>query len=103
MKHLPVIFRKFKNGGDILAIFPTIPWSDSYDMTSYQHIGQHSACDLWINSITSSANKKEYTDLLNELADIGYDNLKVYSKRTQKMDTVRIQYTNPHFASDGLI
>ena len=103
MEHLPVIFRKFKKGGDIIAIFPTIPWTDSYTMASYQHIGQHGSVDTCINSITSAATWNEYISLMRELIAQGYDNLKVYSKRTQKMDTERVLYLNPHYDNDGLI
>lgn len=79
----PVIFRKEKNG-DILAVFPLEPADYKGNMTCYAHIGQHGGISLdyyWQN--TKPAKPEEYQDLLNELKAIGYDNLKIYRRRTK--------------------
>lgn len=40
-----VLFRKWNNG-QIIALFPDIPWSNnSYMLTSYVHMGQHGPAD----------------------------------------------------------
>ena len=68
------IFRKFPEG-DIIALFPEIPGTNEYwTCQSYQHIGQHGACDtIGITMITKPATKEESAGLFNELKRIGYD------------------------------
>lgn len=87
----PVIFRKWKprkefgeEGGDIIALFPTIPSDASsyYNVQSYQHIGQHGGASPDIIADTVPATPAEYADLLKELHSVGYRNLKVVSKLT---------------------
>jgi hypothetical protein len=81
----PVIFRKFKDG-DILALFPTLPGTNNTyaDCLSYQRIGQHGAADIVLClKKTVLAKPEEYKPLYDELVSIGYDDLKVYSKRQQ--------------------
>lgn len=75
----PVIFRKFKNGGDIIAIFPTIPGNYHHNTCeSYQRVGQHGSCSIDFTTFTVPATPEEYAGLLEELVSIGYDDLKVY-------------------------
>jgi len=83
---IPIIFRKFNKGGDIIAIFPKILSDNRGNLESYQHIGQHGPCapDL-LQNITKKATKEEYQPLLNELISLGYDDLKIISRRTPKM------------------
>lgn len=79
-----VIFRKFRDGGDIVALFPEMEEGINL-CNSYQHIGQHSAASYaWLvggpNRITVPAKPPEYADLLEELTSIGYTNLKIMKK-----------------------
>jgi len=68
-----VIFRKFSDG-DILAVFPEMPGDSSIGTCgSYQHIGQHGACSIFISDITKPATPREYADLKAELEMIGYN------------------------------
>lgn len=81
---IPVVFRKFKDYGNIIALFPTLEWNDVVsECTSYMRIGQHGAFNLDGLSNTVLATEEEYADLLEELESIGYDNLVIY-KRIQK-------------------
>ena len=79
----PVIFRKFKIDGSIIALFP----NEQFDlkgrfMLSYMRIGQHGGADYnGLLDITVLATPSEYKDLLEELVSIGYDNLIVMQKR----------------------
>ena len=82
-----VIFRKWNRKdfkGDIIALFPYDVWSYRGDVTSYEHIGQHSGAEYnhCIN-MTVTAKEEEYKDLKAELKYIGY-NLKVINKRNYK-------------------
>lgn len=76
----PVIFRKWTNGGEIIAFLPDV--SATFGMCmSYEHVGQHGEADY--NSllhITRLASEKEYHDLLFEMVSYGYDDLRVYAK-----------------------
>jgi len=79
-----VIFRKFRDGGDIIALFPEMEENDGL-CNSYQHIGQHGAanyCGLVSaqDRTTAPATPEEYADLLEELEAIGYTNLKIRKK-----------------------
>lgn len=77
----PVVFRKWpkKEGGDILALFPTMEEKE-YHVLSYEHIGQHGSANfnLCIQN-TKAAKPEEYADLKAELEQIGYK-LKVYAR-----------------------
>jgi len=91
---IPVIFRKFKCGGDIIAIFPTIAADANVDnCQSYQHVGQHGACSLGLLSDGSTlpAKTAEYADLLSELVNVvGYVDLKIMKRASFKMRLTRI-------------
>ena len=71
---VPVVFRVWpvKDGGDVIALFPTLPEGFGR-VTSYQHIGQHGAADyglvVWS---TRPATPEEYAPLERELRSIGY-------------------------------
>lgn len=70
-----VIFRKWKDTGDVIAIFPEIPGThDATTCLMYEHVGQHGAGDAW-HVIASSvpASGQKYLDLIVELERIGYD------------------------------
>ena len=64
-----VIFKKLK--GEVIAIFPFVKWSDGC-VTSYEHIGQHGACDWLLPYELKNARPSEYADLLAEIKRI-YD------------------------------
>lgn len=68
-----VIFRKWKDTGEIIAFIPEAP--ANYGMClSYMHIGQHGEADYYYClSITIPATPDEYKNLLEELQSIGYD------------------------------
>ena len=70
----PVIFRVWRERGtdcEVFALFPTLP--EGRYVTSYQHIGQHSAADYGLCIKHSRpAQPAEYADLLEELTRIGY-------------------------------
>ena len=76
-----VIFRKFKEGGDIIALFPFKDFDNKGNCMSYQHLGQHGAASYsYCIDISVPAMPNEYQSLLNELQRIGY-NLKIRKKR----------------------
>jgi hypothetical protein len=68
MKETPVIFRKFSDG-NIIAILPDqLGTNDVYTCMSYQHVGQHSACNPQnLIATTKLAKANEYASLLKEL------------------------------------
>ena len=68
-----VIFRK-ERGGSIVAVMPYEIADLSGNMTSYSHIGQHSAMSPEYLRDTAPAREDEYRELLDELVNIvGYD------------------------------
>lgn len=78
---MKVLFRKFKQGGDIIALFPEQTNRNNYMTGSYMHIGQHSDADYdSVISQTTPATESEYADLLAELIGIGYEELRVMKK-----------------------
>ena len=87
---MKVIFRTWIEGGDTIAIFPEIPCM-RWTCESYQHIGQHGACDLHLTLflITRPAFEWEIEPLLTELKSIGYDDLVIVKRATHKMKLAR--------------
>lgn len=85
-----VIFRKFKKGGDIIALFPETPGTNKWhaDCGSYMHIGQHGAASIDLASITRKAEPHEIEPLKRELEGIGY-NLKIVTRFTPQDLTAR--------------
>ena len=69
----PVIFRRFRDG-EIIAIFPTLPGTNSPDSCAdYVHVGQHGHCDPHaVVGMTARAKPTEYAALFHELTAIGY-------------------------------
>lgn len=78
-----VVFRKYReaDGGDVLALFPDVDEGRGL-CSCYQHVGQHGAASYYgcVND-TVPAWPKEYADLMAELVSVGYDDLKVYTRR----------------------
>lgn len=69
-----VVFRKWKDTGGIIALFPTIP-SDLHGWycDSYERIGQHGGADFHgVMLATTPARRKETLSLRRELRQIGY-------------------------------
>jgi hypothetical protein len=72
-----VIFRKFKEG-DVIALFPDIPFDDQGNVASYSHIGQHGAADYeTVLEETVPAREPEYRALLAEIKRVGYTDLEI--------------------------
>lgn len=73
METLPVIFRAERSGdfeGEITAVFPTLPWDNSGNLTTYAHMGQHSGGSMGWYYETRPARPAEYASLLAELRAI---------------------------------
>lgn len=102
VKPLPVILRRFREGGQLIAFFPTIPSDTSnwYNCLSYMHDGQHAGADY--SALTRPVKGPRDTPttpepattpaaaaLLAELKTIGYDNLKIYRKETAQHRAAR--------------
>lgn len=84
-----VIFRKYKDNDEILALFPEEIGSKANLCSSYLHAGQHGDADpSFCTEKTVLATPKEYKSLLDELKTIGYD-LVVCERYTQYMDRQR--------------
>jgi hypothetical protein len=86
-----VIFRKFKQGGDIIALFPHVPGTNNpLTMQCYQHFGQHGSMEeRAVPGLTVTAYPAEYKDLLAELQRIGYDDLDIRMNLTNKDYKIR--------------
>ena len=67
-----VIFRKFEDG-DVIALFPDEIGDNKGNISSYMHIGQHSAATPELIYSLSPASFSEYEPLMNELTSLGYD------------------------------
>lgn len=85
MAHL-VRFLKHKIDGDIFAMFPQFNFNTGLygnkQKMCYVHIGQHSSCAFDIHKQASDnpyipAKPEEYADLLNELHQIGYTDIRI--------------------------
>jgi hypothetical protein len=69
-----VIFRRFKDDGSIIALFPDEIADMNNNCMSYQHIGQHGAADYnYCIKKTIAATPLEYEPLKRELKTIGYE------------------------------
>lgn len=68
-----VVFRKWKDNGDIIALLVDQPANPGAVM-SYMHLGQHGEAD-YLNVIHHSVRAKpaEYADLMAELISVGYE------------------------------
>ena len=70
-----VVFRVWPDllGGDVIALFPSVPYDNRGAIMSYQHIGQHGAADYpHVIRATWPATPAEYAPLERELRQIGY-------------------------------
>ena len=70
-----VVFRKWRDTGDIIALFPELP-SDlqGWYCDAYEHVGQHGGADFHgVIRATTPVEPEEATDLAQELTRIGYN------------------------------
>ena len=82
MNKTKVIFRKWKDNGQIIALFPENTDRRKLTVSSYGHLGQYADADYnGVISLTTLAREEEYKDLLAELKSIGYENLRILKKR----------------------
>lgn len=83
------IFRVYPDG-EVIALFPQIAESiGGYCCQSYMHVGQHGGANPdVVVSQTRLATKQEYTPLLKELEQIGYNPV-VAKKFTRKDYRIR--------------
>lgn len=80
-----VVFRKFKQGGDIIALFPEQVNRENLMVGSYMHVGQHSDADyIGVIAATTPAKESEYAELLAELKRIGYGDLQIAKRYNLK-------------------
>ena len=83
-----VVFRVDVDG--VFAMFPHECCDHKGNVTTYQHIGQHSGANYkYCIGNSRKATEKEYQDLLTEMKGLGY-NLKVISR--QNYDKFLISY-----------
>ncbi|MEK6832717.1 MAG: hypothetical protein AABY32_01605 [Nanoarchaeota archaeon] len=88
-----VVFRKLKDSGDILALFPQ-EYSDITGnlCSSFEHVGGHGGAD-YSHCIkqTLPCNPAEYEDTKNELEKIGYDLIIKNSSRPNRDKKIRLR------------
>ena len=91
-----VIFRMWER--DVIAIFPEEEATlNIYECMSYQHVGQHGACNpYYIVQNSRLATQAEYLKLLGELEAVGY-RLRIRRKMTQSMHDKRIAAVRKHW------
>jgi hypothetical protein len=84
-----VEFRKWRDDGEIFALFPDSPADDIGNVTSYAHVGQHGAAD-YDQCIAKSvpASPDEFAPLQKELEKIGYTLTVVKPMTTVEADTM---------------
>jgi hypothetical protein len=88
----PVVFRRWKDSGDIIALFPELP-ADLYGQycDSYEHVGQHGGADYWgVIQHTTPTSPAEAADLAEELTRIGY-NLRPIKRASWKHHEKRLR------------
>jgi len=75
MPHDVVLFRRWKDSGNVIALFPEIPADlNGRYCLSYEHVGQHGAADFHsVVQQTLPVTSKRCADLAQELTEIGYD------------------------------
>lgn len=86
----PVIFRTFADG-ETIALFPAMPGGQHGECVDYLHLGQHGSADYGLVIRTTRPTRPEdHAALRAELVQIGYDDLKVYSREQPWMHRKRI-------------
>ncbi len=85
-----VIFRRWRDTGGIIALFPELP-SDYQGRfcDAYEHVGQHGGADYQgVLQATRSVGLDEARDLITELTRIGY-RLKPAKRASQRVHESR--------------
>jgi len=69
-----VVFRRWKENGDIIALFPELPADMSgFYVDAYEHVGQHGGADYHgVVQHTKPCSLDDAADLVAELERIGY-------------------------------
>lgn len=69
-----VVFRRWRDAGSIIALFPEIPSDISgYFCEAFEHVGQHGGADYHgVVQATRPATEEEAAGLADELTKIGY-------------------------------
>mgnify|MGYP003343863185 FL=1 len=88
-----VIFFKEKEG-EVFAYFPNLTADSRGNMTCYSHEGQHSSCSREYLIGREVATPEEYTPLLQELKQQGYENLDILNQNPKKKRTLSDLYLN---------
>lgn len=75
MPSIAVVFRRWRDAGSLIALFPEVPADyGGLHCLSYEHIGQHGAADYHgVISASLPATEAETASLAAELRSIGYD------------------------------
>ena len=87
----PVVFRRWRDTGGVIALFPEIP-SDyaGHFCLSYEQVGQHGGADFYgVVRATVPVAPQQYAPLARELALIGY-RLRPLKRATRQMHERRI-------------
>ena len=85
-----VIFRRWRNNGDIIALFPELPADcQGYFCDAYEHVGQHGGADYQgVVRETKPVSLEDAADLIQELERIGY-RLKVIKRASHRLHETR--------------
>lgn len=68
-----VIFRTWRDTGEVIALFPDEPWGYGGEVASYLHVGQHGGVSYpHVIAATRAATEEEIAPLRAELTRIGY-------------------------------
>src|SRR4051812_38686873 len=69
-----VVFRRWREHGDIIALFPEIPSDiNGWYCDAYEHVGQHGGADYHgVVQATKPVALEDAADLIQELQRIGY-------------------------------
>ena len=70
-----VVFRRWRDNGDIIALFPELPadYQGRY-CDAYEHVGQHGGADYQgVVQATKPVSLEDAADLIQELERIGYN------------------------------
>jgi len=70
-----VVFRKWRDNGDVIALFPEEASDvNGWYCDAYEHVGQHGGADYHgVITHTTPASEAEIADLAKELTRIGYN------------------------------
>jgi len=86
----PVVFRRWRDAGTVIALFPGIP-TDTHGQfcEAYEHVGQHGGADYHaVIRATTPADDQTSAPLASELVGIGYD-LKPVRRASRKLHEAR--------------